>query len=111
MPFCGPIYCRSDYLNIVKYKHRISMYSMCMNGYVSINFNGNNLLYIDGHPHIHGNFAGFINSSRFSLFSANCSFEEHLNYQELLRKRKGSCNVPFLGFLEKSVIQAIFELS
>ena len=35
VPFCGPIYCRYDYLNIVKYKNIISMYSMCMNGYVS----------------------------------------------------------------------------
>jgi hypothetical protein len=50
MPFCGPLYSRSDYLNIVKYKHNISMYSMCMNGYASGNFNRKNLLYIDGHP-------------------------------------------------------------
>ena len=51
MPVCGPIYYWYDYLNIVKYKHNISMYSMHMNGYVSGNFNRKNLLYINGHPH------------------------------------------------------------
>ena len=73
MSFCGPIYCHSNYLNIVKYKHNISMYSMRMNGYASRKFNRNNMLYIDGRPHTHGNIAGLINSSRCSLFSANCS--------------------------------------
>ena len=51
MPFYILIYCQIDYLNIVKYKHNISMYSMHMNGYVSGNFNRRNLLYINGHPH------------------------------------------------------------
>jgi hypothetical protein len=49
MTFCGPLYSHLDYLNIVKYKHIISMYSMCMNGYASGKFNRKNLLYIDGH--------------------------------------------------------------
>ena len=31
MPFCGPLYSQYDYLNIVKYKHNISMYIMLMN--------------------------------------------------------------------------------
>ena len=48
MPFCDPIYLQSYYLNIVKYKHIISMYSMYMNGHVFGNFNRKNLLYIDG---------------------------------------------------------------
>ena len=61
MPFCGPLYSRSDYLNIVKYKNSISMYSMCMNGYVSRKFNRKNLLYIDGCPQTHGNIVGLIN--------------------------------------------------
>ena len=90
MPFCGPIYCHSDYLNIVKYKHRISMYSMCMNGYVSKNFNRKKFSNIDGRPSTHRYIAGFINSCRFSLFSANCSFEEHFNDQEFFMKRKVS---------------------
>lgn len=30
--FCGPLYSHFDYLNIIKYKHNISMYSMCMKG-------------------------------------------------------------------------------
>ena len=77
--FYFPIYFQSDYLNIVKYKHRISMYSMCMNGYVSGNFIRNNLLYIDGRPCSYGNIARFINSSRCSLFSTNFSFKEHLS--------------------------------
>jgi hypothetical protein len=50
VPFFGPLYNRSNYFNIVKYKHIISMYSMCMNGYAYRNFNKKNLLYIDGHP-------------------------------------------------------------
>jgi hypothetical protein len=50
MPFFGPLYSWFDYLNIVKYKHNISMYNMCMNGYAFGNFNMKNLLYIDGHP-------------------------------------------------------------
>jgi hypothetical protein len=68
MPFCGPLYSQSDYLNIVKYKHIISMYIMCMNDYASRKFNMKNLLYIDDHPHTHGNIVGFINSCRCSLF-------------------------------------------
>jgi hypothetical protein len=28
MPFCGPLYSQFNYLNIVKYKHNISMYSI-----------------------------------------------------------------------------------
>jgi hypothetical protein len=90
MPFCGPLYSRFDYLNIVKYKHNISMYSMGMNDYASGNFNKKNLLYIDGHPWTHGNIAGFINSCRSSLFSENCSFEEHSNDKEFFMKRKAS---------------------
>ena len=39
IPFFGPLYSLSDYLNIVKYKHSISMYSTCMNGYTFGNFN------------------------------------------------------------------------
>ena len=50
MPFCGPLYSRYNYLNIVKYKHSISMYSMCMNSYDSGRFIQKNLLYIDGRP-------------------------------------------------------------
>ena len=67
MPFCGHIYCWYDYLNIVKYKHSISMYSMCMDVYALERFNKNNLLYIDDHPHTHGNIAMFINSCRCSM--------------------------------------------
>ena len=66
------------------------MYSMCINGYVSGNFNMKNLLYIDGHPRTHENIASFINSSKLSLFYANCSFEEHFNDQEFFMKRKVS---------------------
>ena len=33
IPFCGSLYSIFNYSNIVKYKHNISMYSMCMNGY------------------------------------------------------------------------------
>ena len=66
------------------------MYSMCMNGYFSRNFNMTNLLYIDSRPHSHGNIARFINSYRCSLFSANCSFEEHFNDHEFFMKRKAS---------------------
>ena len=70
IPFCGtPVYSQFYHLNIIKYKQSISMYSMCMNGYSYGNFNMKNLLYIDGHPQTHGNIAGFINSSRSSLFS------------------------------------------
>jgi hypothetical protein len=72
MPFCGPLYSQFDYLNIVKYKHIISMYSMYMNDYDSKNLNMTNLLYINSHPHTLGNIAGFINSFRCSLFNANC---------------------------------------
>ena len=87
MPFCGPLYIWSNYLNIVKYKHSISMYSMCMNGYALGKFNMKNLLYIDGHPCTHGNIARFINSSRCSLFSENYSFKEHSNDKEFFKIR------------------------
>jgi hypothetical protein len=43
MPFCVPLYSRFDCLNIVKHKHSISMYSVCMNGYASGNSNRKNL--------------------------------------------------------------------
>jgi hypothetical protein len=33
--FCIPFYSHYNYLNIVKYKHNTSMYSLCMNGYAS----------------------------------------------------------------------------
>jgi hypothetical protein len=46
IPFCGPFYSQYSYLNIVKYKRRIYMYSMCMAGYASGNFNMKKLLYI-----------------------------------------------------------------
>ena len=90
MPFCFPLYSQFDYLNIVKYKHSISMYSMCMNGYASRNFNRKNLLYINGCPQTHGNITGFINSSRSSLFSANCCFKEHSNEKDFFMKNKAS---------------------
>jgi hypothetical protein len=86
MPFCGPLYSRSNYLNIVKYKHSISMYSMCMNDYASGNFDRKNRLYIDSHPQTHGNIAGFINSCRALLFSTIFSFEEHSNDRVLYKK-------------------------
>ena len=90
IPFGGPIYCRSDYLNIIKYKHIISMYSMCMNGYAFGKFNRKNLLYLEARPCIHGSIARFINSFRCSLFSENCSCKEHSNGQEFFMKRKVS---------------------
>ena len=102
MPFFRPIYYRSDYLNIVKYKHMISMYSVCMNGYASGHFNRKNSLYIDGHPCTHGNIVGFINSSRCSLFSANCSFEEHFNDKKFFMKMKAS------RFVVVHVIHSLF---
>ena len=36
LPFCGPLYCWSDYLNIIKYNRNISMYNTRMNNYASI---------------------------------------------------------------------------
>jgi hypothetical protein len=39
MPFYGPLYSRSYYLYIFKYKHNISMYSMCMSSYTYGKFN------------------------------------------------------------------------
>ena len=57
-----------------------------MNGYALQNFNRKNMLYIDGHPRTHGNIAGFINSTRSSLFSANFCFEEHSNDKEFFIK-------------------------
>jgi hypothetical protein len=102
MPHYGPIYSRSDYLNIIKHKLSISMYSMCMNGYASGKFNMKNLSYIDGHPPTHGNIVGFINSCRCSLFSANCSFEELSNDKKFFMKRKTSKFV---------VVHAIHSLS
>ena len=68
IPFCGPLYSRFDYLNIVKYKHSISMYSKCMNGYVSRHFNRKNQLYINGHPCTHENTIRFVNHYRYSSF-------------------------------------------
>ena len=103
MPFCSHIYCRSNYLNSMKYKDSISMYSMCINGYVCGNFNRKNLLFIDGHPCTHGDIAGFINSSMCSLFFENYSFEEKFNDQELFIKRKASrffcceCSMQFVS--------------
>jgi hypothetical protein len=73
-----------------------------MNGYAYGNFNRKNLLYIDGRPQTHGNIIGFINSCRASLFSANCSFEEHSNDKEFFMKRKASKFV---------VVHAIHSLS
>jgi hypothetical protein len=93
MPFCGPLYSRSDYLNILKYKHSISMYSMCMNDYVSINFNRKILLYINGHPKTHGNIARFINIYRSSLFNENGFFEKHSNEKEGIHICCCSCNM------------------
>ena len=90
MPFFGSLYNEPNYFNIFKYKHNISMYRMCMNGYAFGNFNRKNLLYIDGHPQTHGNIEEFINISRFSLFSANCSFEEHSNNKDFFMKKKTS---------------------
>jgi hypothetical protein len=84
------LYNQFDYLNILKYKHNISMYSMCMNGYVLGNFNRKKRLLIDGHPQSHGNIAEFINSCSFSLFSANYSFGEYSNDKELFMKWKTS---------------------
>jgi hypothetical protein len=52
--------------------------------------------------HTHGNIARFINSCRCSLFSANCSFEEHSNDKEFFMKRKASRFV---------VVHAIHSLS
>ena len=96
MPFCGPLYGHFDYLNIVKYKHNISVYCMCMNGYACINFNRKNLLYTDGRPQTHGNIVGFINSSKSSLFSENCCFEEHSYGKEFFMKKKESIFVVVL---------------
>jgi hypothetical protein len=89
MIFFGPLFSWSDYLNIFKYKHSISIYSMCMNGYASGNFKSKNMLCIDGHPKTHGNITGLINSYRASLFSTNCSFEEHSNDKEFFMKKVG----------------------
>ena len=50
MPFDECLYSWYDYLNIVKYKHTISMYNMSMNGYAFEKCNFKNLLYIDCHP-------------------------------------------------------------
>ena len=45
MSFFGPTYCQYDYMNIVKYKHSVSMYNMCMNGYAFGNVNRKKMLY------------------------------------------------------------------
>lgn len=90
MPFCGIFYSRTNYFNIIKYKHSISMYSMCINDYASRNFNRKNLLYIDGLPCTHGNIERFINSCRCSLFIANCKFEENSKDKEFFMKKKAS---------------------
>ena len=84
--FCA-LFCRSNYFNIVKYNHNISIYIMCMNGYAFGNFNSKKFLCIRGHACTYGNIVGFINSYRCSLFSTNCSFEQHSNYK-LFMKRK-----------------------
>ena len=70
MPFFGPLYSWFDYLNIVKYKHNISMYSMCMNGYASRNINMKNLfekchkkkLLMEPFPYLHGKACGRIDT-------------------------------------------------
>ena len=90
MQFCGPLYSRIDYSNIVKYKHSISIYSMCIHAYASRIFNRKNILYINGHLETHGNIIGFINRSKSSLFRENCSFEKHSNDIELFMKNKES---------------------
>ena len=51
-------------------------------------FNRKNLLYIDDHPHTHGNIVGFINSSMCSLIFANCSFEKQFNGQDFFMEKK-----------------------
>jgi hypothetical protein len=61
-----------------------------MNGYSFGNFNRKNFLYINDYPQTHGNIAWFINSCRSSLFSANCSFEEHSIEKEFFMKMKAS---------------------
>jgi len=63
---------------------------MFMNGYAYGNFNRKNMLYINNCSQSHGNIAGFINSYRASLFTANFSFEELSNVKELFMKRKAS---------------------
>jgi len=62
IPFYGHFYSWIDYLNIVKYKHSIFMYSMSMNGDAWGKIYIKNLLYIDGHPYTYGIIARFINS-------------------------------------------------
>jgi hypothetical protein len=86
MSFCGPLYIRVNCLNIAKYKHSISMYSICMNDFHYENFDRKNLLYINNRSFTHGNIARFINSCRCLLFNANCLFEEHSNYIVLYKK-------------------------
>ena len=88
MKICGHLYGWYDYINNVKYKHIISMYIMAMDFYYFGKFNQKNLLYIDGHPCMHVNIVGFINSCRCSLSSANYSFAEHFNDKELFMKMK-----------------------
>lgn len=54
-------------------------------------FNWKTLLYVNGHPQIHGSIEKFINNCRSLLFSANFpNFEENLNENELFMKRKAS---------------------
>jgi hypothetical protein len=48
MSFCSPLYSQSNYLNILKYKHSISICSMCMKGYASEKFNRKKFLCIEG---------------------------------------------------------------
>ena len=73
-----------------------------MNGCGSRKFNMKNLLYINVHPCTHRKNARFINIFRCSLFSANCSFEEHSNDKDLFMKNKASIFV---------VVHAIRSLS
>jgi hypothetical protein len=70
--------------------YSMCMSSMCMSSYASRNFNKINFLYIDGHPRTHGNIAEFIKRCRSSLFSENCSFEEHSTYKKFFMKRNAS---------------------
>jgi hypothetical protein len=90
MPLCGPLCSLFDYLNIVEYKHNISMHGMYMMDHAYGNFKRKNLLYIHGRPPTHGKIEGFINGYTCSLFSANCLFKEHSNDKELFMKRKAS---------------------
>jgi len=79
IPFFVPLYNRYDYLNILKYKHSISIHKMCKNGYSSKKIIRKTLLFINSCSCSHTNIVGFINSYRCSLFSAIFLFEKHYN--------------------------------